>query len=287
VALTASSSRSVPAPEHLADLCRAAALFLAALLFAAPVVAAVARDAWTYGNETHLLFIFAGGSWLLRDALKEAPQNEARLSVTLALLAPVIAMYLLGRIAGIAWLGWVACCATALVLVHDRHGMAGVARAAIPLGLIACVAPPPLALVAPISDGIIAATARLAIELLSLAGMDAAIATPMFYVNQYELQLAEACAGLNTVFTLTVCMLLYAYLRHRGDWRRTLLLAALAVPVALLANLLRILLIAGVIVTFGDAAGQGLVHDLAGVMLFAIALLSLIAIDEVLARVRR
>lgn len=264
-----------------------APLIFAAPLFAAPVFAAVAHDAWAFGNGTHLLFILGGGCWLLWDALRIAPPRQTRLAVTLALLVPVIAIYLLGRITGIAWLGWIATCTVGLVLVHDRHGTAGVARAVIPLALLACMAPPPLALVAPISDGIIAGTARLAVDLLSLAGMDAAIATPMFYVNQYELQLAEACAGLNTVFTLTICMVLYAYLRHRGDWRQILQLAVLAVPVALLANLLRILLIAGVIVTFGDAWGQGVVHDLAGVTLFAIALLSLIAIDEMLGRVRR
>ncbi len=262
-------------------------MIVAALLFAGPVLADVARDARTYGNGTHLLFILGGGCWLLTDALRHAPRRRTRPAATFALLTPAIMLYLLGRIAGIAWLGWIAVCGTGLVVVRDRYGWAGVTRAAVPLALLACMAPPPLAFVAPVSDGIVAGTARLAIELLSLAGMDAAIATPMFYVNQYELQLAEACAGLNTVFTLTVCMVLYAYLRHRGDGRRVLLLAALAIPAALLANLLRILLIAAIIVTFGDAWGQGVVHDLAGVTLFAIALVALIAVDELAGRVRR
>lgn len=257
------------------------------MLFVLPVLAAVARDAWIYGNGAHLLFILGGSSWLLWDALKDAPRPSSALPGTLALLIPLLALYLLGRIGGSAWIAWIAVCATGAVLIRDRHGWPGLARAAIPLALLACLAPPPLALIAPVSDGIIAATAWLAVELLRLAGLDAAIATPMFYVEQYELQLAEACAGLNTVFTLTVCMVLYAYLRHGGAWRRTLLLALLAIPVALLANLLRILLIALVIVLFGDAAGQGVAHDLAGVTLFAIAVLGLIAADELAGAIRQ
>lgn len=260
---------------------------MGALLFAAPVVASVAQDAWTFGNGAHMLFIFGGGCWLLSDALGDAPRQPTRLSVTLGLLLPVVIMYLLGRITGIAWLAWISVCAAALLLIRDRYGWSGVARSAIPLALLACTAPPPIGVIAPVSDGIIAATARIAVTLLSLAGMDAAIATPMLYINQYELQLAEACAGLNTVFSLTMCMVLYAYLRHRGNWRRLLLLAVVAIPVALLANLLRILLIAAIIVTFGEAWGEGVLHDLAGVMLFAIALLSLIAIDELAGRFQR
>jgi exosortase len=288
VASTASS------PESIADRNGApwaarlrAPLAVGIALFAVPALIAVIQDAWVYGNGAHLLFILGGAIWLLWDVLSDMPRRPAALAGTIALLAPVLMLYLVGRIAGSAWLAWMAVCAAGAVLIRDRFGWSGLARAAIPLALLSCMATPPLALIAPVSDGIIAATAWLAVELLWLAGVDAAIATPMFYVNQYELQLAEACAGLNTVFTLTVCMVLYAYLRHRGDWRRTLLLALFAIPVALLANLFRILLIALVIMTFGDAAGQGVAHELAGVTLFAIALLGLIAADELAGTMRR
>lgn len=265
----------------------AAVLALGAAAFAAPAILAVTHDAWTFGNGAHLLFILGGGLWLLRDSLRDVPRQRTRMTITLALLLPVLALYLLGRIGGISWLGWIATCAAGLVLIRDRYGWPGVGRAAVPLALLACAAPPPLAVVTPVSDGIIAATAKLAVAGLNLAGLDAAIATPMLYINQYELQLAEACAGLNTVFTLTICMILYVYLRHRRDWRRALALALLTIPVALFANLLRIMLIAGVIIGFGDAWGQGVVHDLAGVTLFAIALLTLIVLDELVGKFTR
>src|SRR3546814_3578785 len=44
------------------------------------------------------------------------------------------------------------------------------------------------------------------------------------YIDQYELRMADACAGLNSLFSLVAIGMFYIYLRHRADWRYALVL---------------------------------------------------------------
>jgi exosortase/archaeosortase family protein len=78
--------------------------------------------------------------------------------------------------------------------------------------------------------------------------------------------------------------LLYANLMNYQSAARNLLLAALAVPIAFAANVLRVLILALVTYHLGDSAGQGFLHGLAGLTLFGVALAMLIGADWALGR---
>jgi len=97
------------------------------------------------------------------------------------------------------------------------------------------------------------------------------------------LLVAAACSGLNSLISLTALSLLYIYMRHQANVRYAALLAVLAVPVALAANLVRVLML--ILLTFhlGEAAGQGFLHEFAGLTMFVAALVIMIALDFVLA----
>ena len=63
---------------------------------------------------------------------------------------------------------------------------------------------------------------------------------------------------------------------------RNLALALLLVPVALLANVVRVTLLVLVTYHFGDAAGQGFLHGFAGIALLLIALGLMLSLDRLL-----
>ena len=79
---------------------------------------------------------------------------------------------------------------------------------------------------------------------------------------------------------------LTALLRNAG-WRYSLFLLCLIVPVAILANVLRIVTLILLTYHFGDAVGQGFLHVTAGLFLFAVALVLMFAIDNVASRLLR
>jgi exosortase/archaeosortase family protein len=58
-------------------------------------------------------------------------------------------------------------------------------------------------------------------------------------------------------------------------------------PVAILANFVRVLLLILITDFFGDAWAQGFLHGFAGMVMFAVALLSIFGIDRLAVPVRR
>lgn len=101
-------------------------------------------------------------------------------------------------------------------------------------------------------------------------------------VAQYKLLVADACAGLHTVFTLEAMGLLYLHLIKRDSFARNVSLAILIMPISFLANTIRVVTLVLVTYYFGDEVGQGFVHDFAGFVLFGVALVLIIFTDTLI-----
>lgn len=99
-------------------------------------------------------------------------------------------------------------------------------------------------------------------------------------LGQYKLLVANACAGLHTLLTLEAMGLLYLSLVQRDSLFRNTTLALLIIPISLAANVIRVLVLSLVTYHFGDAAGQGYLHNFAGMVLFVSALLLIISFDN-------
>jgi exosortase B len=101
-------------------------------------------------------------------------------------------------------------------------------------------------------------------------------------LGPYKLLVADACAGLHTLFSLEAMGLLYLHLTKHESWARNTALAILIIPISLTANTIRVLTLSLVTYHFGDEAGQGFLHGFAGVVLFVSALLLIIAVDSLI-----
>jgi exosortase len=104
-------------------------------------------------------------------------------------------------------------------------------------------------------------------------------------VGPYQLLVADACAGLNSMFTLEALGLLYMNLMGYTDRLRNVLLAVLVIPIAFVANVIRVIVLILVTYHLGDEAGQGFVHDFAGMLLFGVGLVMLFITDAWLGRI--
>lgn len=104
-------------------------------------------------------------------------------------------------------------------------------------------------------------------------------------IGQYKLLVADACAGLNSLFTLEAIGLLYInVINHQAFWRNVLL-AVLIVPISFTSNVLRVCTLALITFHMGDEAGQGFLHNFSGMVLFLTALILIIAIDSLIQKV--
>jgi len=145
--------------------------------------------------------------------------------------------------------------------------------------------PLPGSLVASITGPLMSAVSVVAANLLYEVGYPVGRSGVILTVGQYQLLVDDACAGLNTIFTLEALGLLYANLMGYTSKLRNVLLAILVLPIAFAANIIRVLILILVTFHFGDEAGQGFVHTFAGMLLFGVGLVMLLGTDNILGRV--
>lgn len=104
----------------------------------------------------------------------------------------------------------------------------------------------------------------------------------MLQIGQYKLMVADACAGLHTLFSLEALGLLYLNVMRHDSLMRNVTLAVLIVPISFTSNVIRVSALTLITYYFGDAAGQGFMHGFAGMLLFVTALLLIMAVDSII-----
>lgn len=119
-------------------------------------------------------------------------------------------------------------------------------------------------------------------QVLYAAGYPIARSGVTLTVGAYQLLVADACSGLHSMFSLSAMGLLYLYLMQRTSIARKLIIMAAILPIAFVANVVRVMVLVLVTYHLGDEAGQGFLHGFAGIMLFIIGLLFLFVLDWVL-----
>jgi exosortase len=279
------SDDAVPAVRAGTDSARALwAVWAGLAALAALPLLPLAREHWIEGREWQGPMLLALAAWLAfrrRDVLSAAAAVPApRLGA--ALLAAALAVYLGAMRIDALSLQVLALVGTLLALLLLERGRLGAAAMALPLLLAALAVPWPAAVVDPLTNGLKAAVSAGAEELLHLAGYPVARSGVVLSVGPYELLVADACAGLNSLGALVAMGLLYLHLTPPDRAARLLLGAASLAPIAFAANVLRVCVLALVTFHWGDRAGQGFAHSAAGVVLFSAGLAMLILIDRFL-----
>jgi exosortase len=94
-------------------------------------------------------------------------------------------------------------------------------------------------------------------------------------LGRYHYEVAAACSGMRSLITLFAINSIYAFLTFRTRWKR-LLVITLALPLALLGNVIRLVGIVVAAEAFGQEAGH-VAHDWFGFVTFALALAALAA----------
>jgi exosortase B len=245
---------------------------------------------WSTDSHGHELLVIAVSAWLLwrkRDELAALP-NAGRPWLGAVALAFGLLAYLAGR-----WLSQLhinsrielsSQFVVLLALLLAWRGWRGVRVVWFPLLFLMFAMPLPAGLVSSLTMPLKHAVSAVATGALGWLDYPVGRNGVVITIGQYQLLVAEACAGLQSMFTLEAMGLLYVNLMNYGSAWRSALMSAMAIPAAFAANVVRVMVLTAVTYHFGDAAGQGFIHGFAGIVLFAAALLFLIGVDRLLGR---
>lgn len=115
---------------------------------------------------------------------------------------------------------------------------------------------------------------KVTVKILSFIGMSAVQQGNIIHLPGYSLEVAEACSGLRSLISLLALGALYARLTQK-DLPRQIILFVSTVPIAIAANVFRILFTAIGAYTISKELAEEFLHELSGMAVFVVAFIML------------
>lgn len=259
-------------------------IVLALVVLYGPVYYALATGFWPLEQYAHGPLVAGVVLWLLwkqRTALYEAPTRRDTITGS-ALLFVGLLLFTLGRsqeIINIEVASQIPVLIGLLLTVYGRHTLRAMW---FPLVYLAFVIPLPSYIIDVLTGPLKQYVSVVVENLLYWSGYPIGRSGVVLTMGQYQILIADACSGLNSIYTLSAVGLLYSYISGKVHPAHTTLLLASILPIAFAANVLRVIVLMLITYYLGNEAGQGFFHGFAGMFLFVVALLGFIALDMLL-----
>lgn len=258
-----------------------------ALVVAAGVLALYGPSLWDllhgiWGSEQqgHGPIILGLSLWLLwrrREDIASGGPAEPRLGAVMVGLS--LLLYVAGRTQDILIFEIGSALPLTAGLLITFFGRSSIPKAGFALFFMLFMVPLPGTVVDTLTQPMKAGVSIASEYLLHLANIPVSRSGVLLQVGQYQLLVADACAGLHTLFTLEALGLFYLHLVSHASAVRNTLLAICIVPISFGANVIRVIALCLITYYLGDDAGQGFLHGFAGLVLFVAALTLIIAAD--------
>lgn len=261
-------------------------LLLGLLVLAVPTIASLANSAWSTDTGAHGPIVLATGLWLLHhDGLRVPPPGApAHWRPAMPVLLLGLLAYAFGRAYDFISVEGFGLYLVFVGMVIRLVGLAALRRHLFPLFYLALCLPPPGWLMTQLTAPLQVLVSWASEGIASALGYPIAREGVVLQVAQYQLLVEDACAGLNSLFGLTAISLLYIFLAHRASLRHAGILLLAVIPIAILANIIRVFGLIMITYYFGDAAAQGFMHSTTGMVMFVMGLLLIMAFDQVISR---
>jgi exosortase len=273
-----SADRQLTAPElGLAAM----TLFLVSSLYSS-VLLKLVHDWYVLPDFSHgfLIPFFVGYLvWSRREKLKGTTLSPSWLG--LWLLVPGLALLLLGVLGSELFLARLSFLLVASGMIWLLAGWPMLAELRLPLAVCLLAIPIPQVIFNQIA---------LPLQLLSSWGASAVL--PLFHVPVFRegniirlpsisLEVAEACSGIRSLMSLFTLAVLYSYFAERSTARKWILIAC-SVPVAVCANMLRIVGTGLLVQQRGPEIALGFFHEFSGLLMFLFSLMLLLVLHTVM-----
>lgn len=243
------------------------------------------REVWNREEQAHGPIILGLSLWLIwrqRDEmLAAAVEGKGRgWGVTLFVLG--LLLYIFGRSQQIMVAEISSFIAVTAGLLVIKLGTPALRVVWFPFFFMLFMVPLPSAVVAALTLPMKMAVSYVSEHLLYWAGYPIARSGVILQIGQYQLLVADACAGLQTLLTLEALGLFYLNVVRHTSAFRNVALAIMIIPISFTANVTRVIALTLITYYWGDAAGQGFLHGFAGMVLFVSALVLILTIDSLL-----
>jgi exosortase B len=240
---------------------------------------------WATEEQAHGPIILALSVWLL---YRQWPEMMARtegkpgMKGGWALFVFGLLLYVLGRSQGIIAFEISSFIVVSAAVLLVKRGPVALRALWFPFFFMLFMVPLPGQVVTLLTMPMKMAVSYVTEQILYFFGLPIARNGVILQIGQYQLLVADACAGLQTLLTLEALGLFYLNVVRHTSAFRNIALAILIIPISFTANVIRVIVLTLVTFYLGDAAGQGFLHGFAGMVLFVTALILIMAVDSML-----
>ena len=245
----------------------------------------VTTGLWTDDEHSHGPIILTISIWLLWKRWTEiedfSPYKPAPVLAWTCFIVAAI-MYIPSRALDLIYIETAAFIWALSGVILMAGGVNLLKKLKFPLIFMLFMVPLPNSLVGPLSNVMKIAVSTVTVTILSWFDFPVARNGVIIYLGQYQLLVADACAGMRTLFMLEALGILYLNLVHYSSKLRNIVLPILIIPISFTANVVRVIALSLITYFFGNDAGQGFLHGFAGMVLFVAGLFIMFGADSML-----
>lgn len=221
------------------------------------------RDEYSHGYFIPLVSIYL--AWCKRDILSKEMGNGSLLG--LLVLSFSILIWLVGEISSIVTLIQYAFLCGLLGLALLAVGLKGTKIIWASLFYLIFMIPLPNFVFFNLSQDLQLISSVIGVMVIRLFDISVFLEGNVIDLGVYQLQVVEACSGLNYLFPLMSFGFLIAYIYRGPSWQRLIIFVS-TMPITVLMNSFRIGVIGVTVEYFGIAAAEGFLHDFEGWIIF-------------------
>ncbi len=262
------------------EIATLAVLLGAVVSLYAGVLAGLWRDWWHNEDYAHGILVVPAIGWLVWRKRASLAAIQRRPSAAGGVIVSVsLGVYLVGQAAVEFYLTRLSLVGVAAGTIVQLLGWRHLRILRFPLLLFTVAIPLPALVFNELAFPLQLLASRIGVAILSLGGIPVLREGNVIILQQATLEVAEACSGVRSLISMLTLALVYGSITAQRMFVRVAILAV-AVPVVLLANGLRVTGAGVAAQLYGAPAASGFLHTFSGWVFFLASVALLLAVER-------
>jgi exosortase len=237
-----------------------------------------ARDSY-YSHGILIPFVTAYLIWQKKDSLATIPVQRASVGWILFLCGMLL--YFMSALLRINFSAGFSMLLVLYGIVLNIYGIPMTKKILFPLFFLIFMVPLPSVAIVNISFKLKLFAASIATQILNNMGLPAMQKGSIILMQHAQVIVDDVCSGLRSLISLTALGSIFAYWLDAPYWKRILLFLT-TIPIAVVTNVCRVILLASISEIWGSEYASGFIHDATGFMVFVLAFIMLLAVGKLL-----
>jgi exosortase len=236
-------------------------------------------DLWNelikHSNDSHGLlvpFISLYFAWQKKEELRRVAISTSIWGAVIVISSLLI--YIVAFAGDVAFIARLMLVVSLIGLVLFNYGKKVFKIIAFPLFFLFFMIPIPVSLIQIISLPLQFFATTISAKIINAFSIPVSQEGNMLYFAQTQLEVAQACSGLHSIVALIMLSVIFVHLSSKGLIPKIILLAS-AIPLALLANIIRVSGTGILAHYYGSNIARGFLHEFSGLAVFAFGFLTL------------